>query len=171
MIAAILKWFAGVGVLRWIEETDFATWLREGDIYEPFSTYYTLLGIHSIGMAIVVGVCVMLSARLLGFQRNLSLASSDDLMRLAWWGFYINLASGILLYIAQPRRELMTLVYWFKMIAIVFAVITMSAIQKALEKVEVVPNPDGSGTMVEVIPVRARNAADRKSTRLNSSHT
>lgn len=146
--------------LRSVEETDFATWLREGDfITDPMSTFYVMLGIHSIGMAMVVGVCAMLSLRLFGFQKNLTITKSDDLMTFAWWGFYINLASGVLLFIAQPRRELLTVVYWIKMLAIVLAVITMRVIQKALDKVEVVPNPDGSGTTIEVVPANARNAA------------
>lgn len=146
--------------LKWIEETEFSTWLREGDfITDPLSTFYVMLGIHSIGMAIVVGVCMMLSSRLMGFQQETSLEKANQLMTFAWWGFYINLASGILLYIAQPRRELLTVVYWLKMLAIVLAVITMRVIQKALDKIEVVPNPDGSGTMVEVVPGRLRAAA------------
>lgn len=145
--------------LKSVEETDFATWLREGDfISDPFSTFYVLLAFHGIGMAIVVGVCGMLSLRLFGFQQGMTIEDVNKLMRVAWWGFYINLISGILLYVAQPRRELMTAVYWLKMASIVLAVIAMKVIQNALDKIETVPSPDGTGTM-EIVPARARNAA------------
>ena len=36
--------------LRDFEAGDFSSWIREGNfIAEPFSTFYTLLGFHSIG--------------------------------------------------------------------------------------------------------------------------
>jgi hypothetical protein len=145
--------------LRWIEETEFSTWLREGDFIDPFSTYYTLLGVHSIGMAIVVGICVMLSFRLFGFHQGLSVAEANRMLTFAWWGFYINLASGVLLYVAQPRRELLTFTFWLKMISIVLAVIAMRVIQKTLDRIEVVPAPEGGGRMVELIPARLRQTA------------
>jgi hypothetical protein len=145
--------------LKWVEETEFATWLREGDVItDPFSAFYVLLGVHSVGMVIVVGICVMLTSRLFGFQQQISLSKANQLMTFAWWGFYINLASGILLYVAQPRRELLTVMFWLKIIAIVMAVIVMRVIQTALENVEVAPSPDGTGT-VEVVPQRIRIAA------------
>jgi hypothetical protein len=146
--------------LTWLEQTDFSSWLREGDfVAQPFSAFYVLLGVHSIGMAIVVGVSMMLSSRLFGFQQAISIPRANQLMTLAWWGFYINLASGILLYIAQPRRELLTVVYWIKMAVIVLAVITMRVIQTALDNIEYEPAPDGSGTAVEVVPLKLRAAA------------
>ena len=144
--------------LRWIEETEFSTWLREGDlITPPFSTFYVLLGVHSVGMAIVVGISMMITSRLFGFQLSMSTQRANQLMGFAWWGFYINLASGIILYIAQPRRELLTLMFWVKIAVIVLAVIVMRVIQKGLDSMEVVANPDG--TVVELVPFRLRAQA------------
>lgn len=136
------------------QHTDFSTWLREGDFVSPFSVYYTMLGFHSIGMAAVVGICWMLSFRIFGYFEDVSLPKANDLMVIAWWGFYINLASGIVLLMAQPLRELLTPTFDIKMIMIVFGVIGIRNIQQSLNKIEVATLADGS--TAEVIPAGVR---------------
>jgi len=142
--------------LKRFEATDFATWVREGDIVEPFSTFYTLLGAHSIGMAAVVGICWIVSVRIFGFHQTLSLQAANQLMRVGWWGFYLNFASGMILLSAQPRRELLTGLFWVKIAFIVMAVISMLVMQKALARIKTAPNPDPGGPPVEVVPINLR---------------
>lgn len=143
--------------LRWIEGTGLATWLREGDIVTgPFSAFYVTLGIHSIGMVMVVGVTFMISVRLLGYFQEFPLNSINRWMRFAWVGFYINLASGILLLVAQPRREFMTMTFNLKILMIVGAVTTMIAMQRALREGDLEASADGTAVLV---PGRARAAA------------
>jgi len=144
--------------LRWLESTGLAVWIREGDVVTlPFSSFYVLLGIHSIGMAMVVGVMFMLSMRLFGYFQQLPLSSTDRWMKVAWWGFYINLASGVLLFIGQPRREIMTMTFNLKILMVVLALVTMVMMQRALRHVDIVTGPDGAA--VEAVPHRARTAA------------
>lgn len=144
--------------LTWLEDTGIATWVREGDfIVRPFSTFYIMLAFHSIGMSAVVGVTWVLATRIFGYIHELPLAKAVKLMPIAWWGFYINLVSGIFLFIAQPRRELLTPVFDIKILLIVLAVITMRMMEKALGDVEIVANPDGTAS--EVASQTARVAA------------
>jgi hypothetical protein len=144
--------------LRTFEAGTFSSWLREGNfIIEPFATYYVLLGFHAIGMAAVVGICFMLSSRILGFQLVLSMAASARLLRLAWWGFYLNLGSGILLILAQPRREGMTPLFWAKMAFVVLAVVAMWQIGKALPRVRPVAHKNGG--VIEIAPWGLRVSA------------
>ncbi|MET0742043.1 MAG: hypothetical protein ABWY78_01600 [Microvirga sp.] len=144
--------------LRTFEAGTFSSWLREGNfIIEPFATYYVLLGLHAIGMAAVVGICFMLTSRILGFQLSLPMTAAGRLLQLAWWGFYLNLASGILLIMAQPRREGMTPLFWAKMAFVVLAVIAMYIIGKGLAAVRPVAN--GRGGVIEVAPWGIRIAA------------
>jgi hypothetical protein len=57
----------------WLEKTDFSTWVREGDfISPPFSTFYVMLGFHSIGMAAVVGVWSSATSRTSPCRRQTS---------------------------------------------------------------------------------------------------
>jgi hypothetical protein len=144
--------------LRTFEAGTFSSWLREGNfIMEPFAAYYVLLGFHAIGMAVVVGICFMLSSRILGFQLVLPLEASGRLLRLAWWGFYLNLASGILLILAQPRREGMTPLFWAKMAFVVLAVVAMRKIGKDLAGVRRVAGD--SGAIIEIAPWGLRISA------------
>jgi hypothetical protein len=149
---AIWNWFIA------LEETDFSTWVREGDfIWSGFSAFYVILGFHSIGMAIVVGVTLMLSLRLFGYYRALPIDGALKLMPLAWAGFTINLISGLVLFIGQPRRELLTMTFNLKILMIVLAVLTMALMQRTLRNTEVVAYADG--TAVEVVPEAARTMA------------
>ena len=144
-------------LLRTFEAGDFSTWLREGNfLMEPFATFYVLLAFHAIGMATVVGICMMLTSRILGYQLSLSLAAGRQLLRVAWWGFYLNLASGILLILAQPRREMLTPLFWAKMLFVILAVIWMRTMAKGLSGIT--PVADGAGA-VEVAPWGVRVSA------------
>ena len=62
--------------LRTVENTEFATYLREGDLgttlYLPI--FYLLLAFHSVGMAIVVGICFMLTGRMYGYVQSMPLS-------------------------------------------------------------------------------------------------
>jgi hypothetical protein len=152
MTDAIWNWFI------WLEETSLATWAREGDfIWEGFSAFYVILGFHSVGMGIVVGVTLMLSLRLFGYYRALPIDGALKLMPLAWAGFIINLISGLILFIGQPRREILTMMFNLKILMIVLAVVTLSLMQRVLRRTEVVAYADG--TAVEVVPETARTMA------------
>jgi hypothetical protein len=152
MADAIWNWFI------WVEETGLATWVREGDfIWVGFSAFYVILGFHSVGMGIVVGVTLMLSLRLFGYYRGLPIEGALRLMPLAWAGFAVNLISGLILFIGQPRRELITMTFNLKILMIVLAVVTMALMQRTLRRTEVVAYADG--TAVEVVPETARTMA------------
>lgn len=144
--------------LRNFEAGDFSSWLREGNfIMEPFATYYVMLGLHAIGMAMVVGISFMLASRILGFQLVVSLREARQLLGLAWAGFWLNLISGLLLIIAQPRRELITPLFWVKMALIVIAVLALRAVGRGLGSVK--PVGDGVGGIIEIAPHAVRVSA------------
>ena len=144
--------------LRTFEAGDFSSWLREGNfIMEPFATYYVLLGVHSIGMALVVGLCFMLTSRILGFQPHASLTEARKLLGLAWWGFWINLGSGLLLILAQPRREMITVTFWLKMIGVVVAALAMRKMGQGLRRIPA--TVAGGAGAAEVAPHALRIAA------------
>jgi hypothetical protein len=134
-----------VELLAWLEQTDFSTWLRESDWGYP-----NLLCVHAVGMGMVVGISFMYSARILGYARAFPLAAFDKLFGLAWLGFVMNAASGVLLFVGEPRRLALTPAFWIKMILIVFAGFSLWALAKALEGpteaaiAPGLPGPDGT---------------------------
>jgi len=98
--------------LAWLEQTDASVWLRESDWGHPI-----ILCFHAVGMGMVVGISLMYSARLFG---------------LAWFGFAMNAASGVVLFFGEPRRLMDTPAFWIKMILIMFAGLALRALGKAL---------------------------------------
>ena len=115
-------------LLAWLEQTDFSTWLRESDWGHPI-----VLCVHAVGMAVVVGISIMFSARVLGYSKDFPLAGFDKLFSLAWFGFAINAVSGVLLFVGEPRRLLATPAFLIKMALIVLAGLAMWILMKALE--------------------------------------
>lgn len=73
-------------------------------IRESTWTYPIIISVHAIGMAIVVGVAIMLSLRALGFGARIPIVSLDPLVRLVWIGVALNVASGLLLFMADASK-------------------------------------------------------------------
>jgi hypothetical protein len=82
------------------------------------------------------------------------LSEAKRLLPLGWLGFWVNLLSGTLLFVSQPRRSLLTVMYDFKMLFVLSACLLILALGRALSEVEVVQAADG--TTIEVVPERAR---------------
>jgi len=55
-------------------------------------------------MAIVVGVVTMIDIRVLGYARQIPIASFKSLFNLAWAGFALNFISGCLLFTGDPVK-------------------------------------------------------------------
>src|SRR5258708_13692036 len=113
--------------LAWLEQTDASVWLRESDWGHPI-----ILCFHAVGMAMVVGISLIYSARILGYARDFPVSAFDRLFGLAWFGFAMNAASGVVLFFGEQRRLMDTPAFWIKMILIVFAGLALRALGKAL---------------------------------------
>jgi hypothetical protein len=146
-----------MGFLTWLELTDFSTWLRESDWGYP-----VLLCFHAVGMGIVVGISWMYSARILGYTKNFPLDGFERLFGLAWFGFAINAASGVLLFVGEPRRLAATPAFWIKMVLIVCAGLSLWALEKALhgmDEGDALPGAGGAAAREVVVTSAARTAA------------
>jgi hypothetical protein len=144
--------------LTWLEMTDFSTWLRESDWGYP-----VLLCFHAVGMGVVVGISWMYSARILGYAKSFPLEGFERLFSLAWFGFAVNAASGVLLFVGEPRRLAQTPAFWIKMILIAFAGLSLWALAKALhgeaDHGVGLPGPDGTLAGEGVVAANAKVAA------------
>ena len=134
-----------MGFLAWIEASALADWVR-------MSTpgYPSMITLHAIGMAIMVGLCLLLDLRLLGKFEAIPVSSLQKFLGIAWIGFGINLLSGSALFAAQATSYIVNLVFMSKM-ALVFAGAAMAAIlQPQLAKAVSWPNgqaPSGVRTV------------------------
>jgi hypothetical protein len=78
--------------LEWLESLSYATWVRESPSLLAFPA---LLFIHTLGMALVAGGSAIISMALLGLWPRTVLKPLERLYPVMWFGFWINLFSGV----------------------------------------------------------------------------
>jgi hypothetical protein len=115
--------------LNTLERSGLSTWIRES---ESAFAYYFVLVIHNIGLALLVGTCGVLGARLLGFVPELPLAPLRRYFRFVWAGFWLNVVSGIFLLIAYPTKALTNPVFYIKLVLIALGVVVLRRIERQL---------------------------------------
>jgi hypothetical protein len=120
------------GVFAAIEASAFSTWLREAPSLWVFPF---VLILHTVGLAFLVGVNVAVDARVLGLAARVPLASLERYFLVAWLGFWVNAASGVLLLIAYPTKALTNPLFYGKLGLIAGAVVLMQAIRKRMRTV------------------------------------
>jgi hypothetical protein len=104
--------------LRLLEQTSFATWVREGG---SLWGYPTILFMHTMGMTVVVGLSAAINLRLLGVGPEISLSSLTRVFPIIWAGFVVNAASGTMLLLADATTKLINPVFYIKMVFIALA--------------------------------------------------
>lgn len=86
----------GPGLLERLEMSSLSSWVAES-LYG----YPTVLGLHALGLAIVVGLLIFVDLRLLNVIGDIRLSALLGPMKLAWVGFAINGLSGFALFSSQ----------------------------------------------------------------------
>jgi hypothetical protein len=110
-----------------LEETPVAIWVGES-----LWGYPMLLGLHVVGLAIVVGLFVMRDLRLLGLFEGISYASLDSVRKLGWTGFAINAISGCFLFSSQATTFIHSTPFLLKIVLIFLAAICSAIIQNRM---------------------------------------
>ena len=113
--------------LETIERSGLSTWIRES---ESAYAYYFVLVIHNIGLALLVGTCGVLGARLLGFVPELPLAPLRRFFRFIWIGFWLNVVSGVFLLIAYPTKALTNPIFYVKLVLVAVGVWLLRRIER-----------------------------------------
>ena len=96
-----------MGFLTWLQETEFAQFLAS----DPYA-YPVLLCFHAMGMATVVGLVWVMSARVLGYPKGLTLETFHRMSTIALWGFAVNAVSGVGLVFNNPGKWLVDPVFY-----------------------------------------------------------
>ena len=115
--------------LNTLERSGLSTWIRES---ESAFAYYFVLVLHNIGLALLVGTCGVLGARLLGFVPELPLAPLRRFFRFIWAGFWLNVVSGVVLLIAYPTKALTNPLFYVKLVLIALGVWSLRTIERQL---------------------------------------
>jgi hypothetical protein len=122
-----------------IENSAYAVWVRESP---SIFAYTTILSLHAIGLAIIVGINTLVALRLLGFVPGIPLAPLRKLFPWMYLGFAINLFSGSSLLAANLSNDLGNWLFIVKLIFILFAMINLE-----LTRMYVFDKPSAAGTI------------------------
>jgi uncharacterized membrane protein YcfT len=77
--------------------------------------YPTILVLHTVGLAMVVGTNAVLDLRLLGVGEAVPIAELKNIFRPMWAGFAINAASGLALFVAAAVDMATKPVFYIKL--------------------------------------------------------
>jgi hypothetical protein len=112
--------------LLWLEQTGFSEWVRESS---SLFAYPTILFLHTIGLATVVGVNAGIDLRILGFAPEVPVAPMTRMFPVMWVAFGINALSGTALLIADATTKLTSPVFLVKMIFIALALVNLQLLK------------------------------------------
>jgi hypothetical protein len=127
-----------VGFLVWLEATGLAEWVRSS-----IPGYPSMIALHAVGMAVMVGLSLVIDLRVLGWFAGIPLNALQRFFGLAWLGFGINFLSGGALFSAQATTYITDWVFMTKMALVLLGAITAAILQPALAKAG--PNTPLSG--------------------------
>ena len=105
-----------------IENSAYAVWVRESP---SIFAYTTILSLHAIGLAIIVGIHTLVALRLLGFVQAIPLQPLRKLFPWMYLGFAINLFSGSSLLAANLSTDLGNWLFIAKLVFIALAMINL----------------------------------------------
>jgi len=111
----------------WLQETPFAHWVASDP---SLLAYPTVLTLHTVGMAIVVGTCVVMDLRLLGIGADVPLQALRGAPRLVWTGFLVNAATGIALFATDAEHKATQTVFFVKLALVFLALVVYARIRR-----------------------------------------
>ena len=121
----------------WLAQTPLSLAIQTNEWVIP-----TVQSIHIVAIGVALGSVFMVTLRILGWAgRDESLARMNQRFG-PWltWALAVLLATGIVMIIGEPARELLTLSFWLKMILVVIGTAVAVLFQRAVRR-----NPEPSG--------------------------
>jgi hypothetical protein len=116
----------------WLQDTPFAHWVASDP---SLLAYPTILTLHTVGMAIVVGTCVVMDLRLLGVAADgVPLRAFGGAPKLVWTGFLINAATGLALFTTDAEHKSTQTVFFVKLALIFLALAVYARLNKVVFK-------------------------------------
>jgi hypothetical protein len=95
----------------------------------------TVQSIHIFAIAIVMSATAMLNLRLAGFigQESSVRQLANRSLPWLWWSLPVLLATGIVMILGEPARELTNVYFWSKMAMVLLAAVLTLVLQRFLE--------------------------------------
>jgi hypothetical protein len=117
-------------MLQALEGSAFSTWVRESP---SIWAYPTILTLHTVGLGVLVGANWMVDLRVLGFARAIPGSVLARAFPMMWAGFWLNAATGALLFAGDPTTKGTTAVFMWKLVMVAVGVVLMIALKRKLQ--------------------------------------
>jgi len=91
-----------------------------------------ILTMHTVGLGIVVGAAVIVDLRLLGVGPAIPLEEVKRVFPIFWVGFFINLVSGLMLFVSEAEDKATQPVFLIKLLLIAIGVVVTARMRRRL---------------------------------------
>jgi len=106
----------------WLESLPPSEWLRYS---LSFFAFPSVIAMHTVGLAWLVGPHLMIDLRILGIAPGMSLAALGKFLPVMVVGFWINLITGAWLAVAYATTTLSNPMIYIKLVFIAVAIVTL----------------------------------------------
>ncbi len=106
--------------LEWIDSSWLANLVRDWAW-----TWPSLETLHFMGLTLLIGALAVIDLRVLGMAKRIPLAAIEKLTPVAYFGFTVNLITGIMFFFGDPYRYYPNIAFRIKMILLVIAGINL----------------------------------------------
>jgi len=120
--------------LRWIQDLPISGAIAESD--SIWWGYAWWLFVHAVGMGLTAGIGFVVCLRVLGIGRQIPLSSFRVLFRLFWLGFYLNLLSGVILFMTDATGIARVWELYAKLVCLALALGAMSRLRRFIDSTE-----------------------------------
>jgi hypothetical protein len=119
-------------MLRALQDSSLATWVVGSD---SIWAYPTVLTLHTVGLAVIVGTAFVIDLRTLGVGPDVPLQQMRQTLRLFWTGFAINLVSGLVLFATAAVEKARQPVFYVKLTLIAAAIVVTTRLAGRLRAI------------------------------------
>src|SRR5215470_9412377 len=115
--------------LHALQNSTFSAWVVGSD---SIWAYPMILTMHTVGLGIVVGAAVIVDLRLLGVGPGFPFEEVRRVFPIFWVGFFINLVSGVMLFVSEAEDKAAQPVFLVKLLLIAIGVVVTARIRSRL---------------------------------------
>jgi hypothetical protein len=110
-----------------VENSGFSMWIKQSS-----TGYVAILAFHTVGLAFLVGVSVILALRILGITPGIPLKAMQGFFPLMWVGLSINLITGSVMLTEYPTDYFVDFSFYMKLSCVGLALWMLRKIQALL---------------------------------------
>lgn len=135
--------------LAYLEASAFSEWVLISMLGFP-----TLIALHSVGMAVAVGLSFMVTLHLNQVFTGFEVQLIPRLLGIAVWGFVVNFITGLALFVSRGPEYIDSYVFLIKMLLVVISAIIMFWLRQRLKPMKLttdVPVADRTAKSMSLI--------------------